>query len=268
MVMVPAWPGQPSCAELGRLASSGARPRTDYVELARVLNADVMDFQYMREQATRSVWAIANRVGIVEAQIAKAFPRRRHYAHVVARADRLGLPLTLLLKLVRSRQDLVLISVWLSRQKKAVFLRNFRVHSHMSAIVNYSSVQMNIAADRLGVPREKLHLALQPVDERFWRPTTSGSCPPGAIRVANSPPAGRPGQRWQRPVTASAPSRRWSGSAFPPSWWCKTSTGSCAGGVVLSARELDQAVPLPRPVRLRAAGALHRAQARLAARLT
>jgi glycosyltransferase involved in cell wall biosynthesis len=40
----------------------------------------------------------------------------------------------------------------------------------MKAIINYSSAQMEIGADRLGVPREKLHHALQPVDERFWRP--------------------------------------------------------------------------------------------------
>jgi glycosyltransferase involved in cell wall biosynthesis len=171
LILVPAWPGQTSSAELERLAISGARPRTDYVELARALDAEVMDFQYMQERATRVAWGIARHVGIVEAQIAEAFLRRGHYDHVVARADRLGLPLALLFKLARSRRDLVLISGWLSRQKKAIFLRNFKVHSHMSAIVNYSSVQMQIAADRLGVARGKLHHALQPVDERFWRPT-------------------------------------------------------------------------------------------------
>jgi glycosyltransferase involved in cell wall biosynthesis len=48
-------------------------------------------------------------------------------------------------------------------------LRRFGVHTHLGAIVNYSSAQLEIAASRLHVPRGKLHLGLQPVDERFWR---------------------------------------------------------------------------------------------------
>jgi glycosyltransferase involved in cell wall biosynthesis len=106
----------------------------------------------------------------VPAQIAEAFLRRRDHRHVVARADRLGLPLAALLKLARGRRDLVLVSVWLSRAKKAVFLRPLGAHTHLGAIVNYGSVQMRHARERLDVPAEKLHHARQPVDERFWRP--------------------------------------------------------------------------------------------------
>jgi glycosyltransferase involved in cell wall biosynthesis len=76
----------------------------------------------------------------------------------------------LLHKVAGARRDLVLISVWLSRPKKAVFLSRLKVHTHLGAIISYASVQNAIAADRLGVPREKLHHTLHPVDERFWRP--------------------------------------------------------------------------------------------------
>lgn len=136
-----------------------------------MLDADVFDNGYMETRATPLARALARRVGIVPGQVVETFLRRNRYRHVVAWADRLGLPLALLLKLVRARRDLVLISVWLSRPKKAVFLKPLGVHSHMQAIINYGSMQMEIAADRLGVPRQKLYLALQPVDEQFWRPT-------------------------------------------------------------------------------------------------
>jgi glycosyltransferase involved in cell wall biosynthesis len=170
LVMVPAWRGQPSRGELERLSAAGIRPRTDYVELANALGADVMDMEYLRVRASPLARLVARGVGTVPAEVLDAFVRRNDYRAIVARADRLALPLALLFKLARSRRDLVLISAWLSSPKKAMFLRPLNVDSHLKAIVNYSSVQLTIAAERLAVPREKLHHARQPVDERFWRP--------------------------------------------------------------------------------------------------
>jgi glycosyltransferase involved in cell wall biosynthesis len=169
LILAPAWPGQPSADELMRSAKAGERPRTDYVELAHAIDADVMDMAYLVNRATWLARAVMRRSGTVPAQVIEAFLLRRRYRHIMARADRLGLPLAGLFKLARSRRDLVLVSVWLSPRKKAVFLRPLRVHSHLKAIVNYSSVQMHHAAERLGVPRAKLHHVLMQADERFWR---------------------------------------------------------------------------------------------------
>ncbi len=170
LVMVPAWPGQLTCVELERLAAAGLRPRTDYVELARALDADVMDMEHLEKRASRAIRFVAARLGTPAAQVLEAFLGRSRYAHVVARADRLGLPLALLHKLFRSRRRIVLVSVWLSRPKKAVFLHPLRAHTHLGAIVNYGSAQMAIAEQRLKVPSAKLYHAPQPVDERFWYP--------------------------------------------------------------------------------------------------
>jgi len=149
----------------------GARPRTDYVELARALDADVMDMHYLDERASGLARTLVRWAGTPTAQVAEAFLRRRRYEHVVARADRLGLPLALLHKLGRADRNIVLISVWPSRWKKAIFLRPLRAHSHLQVIVNYGTTQMEIAATRLRVPPAKLHHAPQPVDERFWSPS-------------------------------------------------------------------------------------------------
>lgn len=168
--MVPAWAGQAPVSELARQARTGERPRSDYVELARALDADVLDMDYMQQRAHPAARALAGRA-MVPAQVLEAFLRQGQYAHIVARADRMGLPLALLNKLSGRRRDVVLVSVWLSVPKKAVFLSRFKVHSHLSAVLNYSSVQMAYARDRLGVPADMLHHALQPVDERFFAPT-------------------------------------------------------------------------------------------------
>lgn len=167
---MPAWQGQETTNELRRLAAAGLRPRMDYVELARVLDADVTDFSYMSTRATWLARLLARRLGLVPAQLVEAFMLRNKRRYLVARADRLGLPLAAAFKLFRSRRDTVLISVYLSRRKKAIFLRPLGAYSHLHAIINYGSIQMNYATDKLGVPRPKVHHALQPVDEIFWQP--------------------------------------------------------------------------------------------------
>ncbi len=177
LIVVASYPGQPSCPELARQADADERPRKDYVELARVLGADVLDDQYLETRAMPLARTIARRVSRADGQVLEAFLRGGRYDHICAWVDRVGLPLAFLHKLARIRRDLVLISSWLSAPRQAFLLRNLRVHTHLRAIVSYSSQQNEIAATRLGVPRHKLHQALQPVDERFWRPehTASGN---------------------------------------------------------------------------------------------
>ncbi len=169
-VIVPGYRGQPSGAELARQAALGTRPRKDYVEVARALDADIIDPSYMAEQASPVGRALAIRAGILAGELYEAFAGRNRFSDVCAWADRAGLPLALLYKVARSRSDLTLISGFLSSGKKSLFLRHLGVHSHLGAIVNFSSVQMELAAQQLRVPRSKLHHVMQSVDERFWHP--------------------------------------------------------------------------------------------------
>ena len=168
--LVTSYPGQRGVAELRRQAAAGALPRRDYVELASRFALDVVDTEYLSTRATPLARWAASRVGIPVAQVGETLLRAAAYDSVWAWSDRTGLPLALVRKLLRSRRDLVLVSAWLSRPKKAVFLRPLRVHSHLRAIVSSSRAQLEFAATRLSVPREKLHFAPWPVDDRFWTP--------------------------------------------------------------------------------------------------
>jgi len=172
-VIVPGYPGQPSGAELARQAALGARPRRDYVEVARALDADIIDPSYMAEQASPVGRVLAHRVSILAGELYEAYVARNRFEHICAWADRAGLPLALMYKLTRARSDLAMVSVYLSSGKKAFLLRRLGAQSHLSAIVNFSSVQMEIAAQRLNVPPGKLHHVVHPVDERFWRPVSA-----------------------------------------------------------------------------------------------
>ncbi len=171
LIVVTSPPGFPSPVELERSAARGELPRKDYVELARALDADILDADYMERRASPLARGIGERWDLTTGQLVEALLRGGRYEHVIAWADRLGLPLAAAHKLAHLRRDLLMVAQWLSPPKKALFLRRLKVHSHLRAIINYSSVQMEHAAVELGVPRDKLFLALQPVDDRFWRPS-------------------------------------------------------------------------------------------------
>lgn len=169
-LVVRGWAGQPSPAELERLAEAGERPRTPYVELAKALDAEVIDATFLAERGSALAHAAGRRLSMVEGQVWAAFAGRRRYRHIVAWADRVGLELALLLKAARSRRDLVIVSNWLAGPSKRVFLERLRVQSHVGTVIGYGSVQLELAAERYGIPRETMHVELQPVDERFFSP--------------------------------------------------------------------------------------------------
>ena len=110
VVVVRAWPGQPSVEPLVEFAESGERPRTPYVELARGLDADVLDYEFLTRKGSRLSRVVGRRMTPVEGEVLEAFLRRHQYRHIVAFADRIGLELALLLKLARSRRDLFVVS--------------------------------------------------------------------------------------------------------------------------------------------------------------
>jgi glycosyltransferase involved in cell wall biosynthesis len=171
LILVTSYPGQPSCTEFERQAAAGQRPRKDYVELARLVDADVVDDAYLTERATVLARVVQRVAGRPAAQVVEAALRGGNYDHILAGAERIGLPLAFLHKIAHLDRDLVLIAAWPSRAGKAFMLKRLQVHTDLRAIVGYSSAQLEIAASRLTVPRNKLQLLLQPVDERFFQPS-------------------------------------------------------------------------------------------------
>ena len=101
----------------------------------------------------------------------EAFFLKGKYDAVVSWAESYGLLFALLLKMTRSRVPHVALFSWISKPKKARFLR--LVHSHISRIVLWSTVQMEFAERSLGIPRSKLFLTRWGVDHLFWRPITA-----------------------------------------------------------------------------------------------
>ena len=119
-------------ADRPRLARAAAAPRADPARRRRTSGRGrSTSSSHERSMPTcstpttwskRGTWRVANgRRGSAcsRARCSRRFLRRRRYRRIVAFADRIGLELALLFKLTRSRRDLVLVSNWLMRARKA-----------------------------------------------------------------------------------------------------------------------------------------------------
>lgn len=174
-ILVTSYPGDSSVEELARLAADDVYPRRNYVELQRRTGGVVVDADHMEHRALPLARWLSRR-HMPSGQVLEAFLRRREYGGLLAWADRLGLPLALLLKLTFGRRDMVLVSVLLTNAKKALPFRLARLQTHMAAIVCTGTRQLEILETRFRVPRAKLHFGEQTTDERFW--SSDGVAPP------------------------------------------------------------------------------------------
>ena len=167
--LVNSYPGQPGVVELSLDSDAGRLPRKDYVEIWRRYGVEIIDSTYLARRGSPLSRAVARVAGVDLGQLCEAVLGGGRYDSLWTWNESVGLPLALFNKVTGRKQDLVTVAAWLSRPKKAVFLRPLGAHSAIRAVVTGSRAQLDIAAGRLGVPCTKLHYAPWPVDERFWR---------------------------------------------------------------------------------------------------
>ena len=145
-------------------SANGAAPRKDYLLLAESLGALIIPAKGPAGRLP-GAWFLA-----FLAQAWQAFRRRGEYDVVLTMTEQVGLPLALLFKLSRCRKPHVMISHYMTPARKSIFLRLFRVHSHIAKIICYGSAQAKFLSDTLGVPPAKVAMVYHAADSAFWKP--------------------------------------------------------------------------------------------------
>ncbi len=156
--------------DLTTAIEQGRRPRADYLELARVFDADVIDYGET-QRVRRGVGRALARVLGEDALLAwECFRRRKRYDVVFTDGEQVGLPFAALLWLSRRRPRHVMVGHRLSPRKKVVLHRMLRLRNRIDQVVVYASAQRQFAIDTLGYPPERVLLTPFMVDTDFWRP--------------------------------------------------------------------------------------------------
>ena len=173
-------------------------PRKDYFELARHLQADILDWSSI--ETSRVSRMLARCAGKSLAQAWLAFRQRQRYDVLYSDSERLGIPLALLLKLARARIPHIMLTHYLSSPKKRFWFRWARIQSHASAILCHSTEQRRLLIEDLRVPEQKVVLLPYQADQHFWRPMTAA-----AVFVTDTMMS-----MFRRPAAAISSISRWS----------------------------------------------------------
>lgn len=151
---------------------AGQRPRADYMELARGLNADVLDYAKARVVAGNFAPAL-ERLGGANLVLAYAcWKLRTQYRSILTDGEQVGLPLAALLKVTPGyRPRHFMITHIISVPKKALILDVLRLRSHIDGFIVYSRWQKRFIQDRWHVDDSRVLFTPFMVDDQFFAPS-------------------------------------------------------------------------------------------------
>jgi glycosyltransferase involved in cell wall biosynthesis len=149
---------------------AGREPRLDVFEMARVLDAEVIDFGDVERSSDPLVRLTARSAGSSAAVALLGFQRRARCDAFFTTGEDIGLPLAVLLKASSSRSSHTMIAHTLFPAKKQAFFRVARVGSTLDRVLVYSTSEERLAVDRLGLPQAKVDRIYYHADQEFFRP--------------------------------------------------------------------------------------------------
>lgn len=151
------------------MIAAGEAPRRDYFELRDMLGAEIIT----PEEQPGRLYKLLRKGGSALVTAYTAWQRRGDYDVILTDQEGTGILLALLYKLTRTRRGHVMISHYLTPAKKQIFYRLFKVQNQIDVTVCYSSPQVKVAREKLGLKRDQVALVLHPADHDFWRPAAS-----------------------------------------------------------------------------------------------
>ncbi len=152
-----------------REIEAGREPRLDVFELARELNADVLDFLDVDQSRSPAVRMLARALGASAAVGYLGYLARDRYDAILTTGEDIGLPLASLLKTSTARCSHTMIAHTLVPAKKRVFFQYLRVQSRIDRILAYSTSEEQHMTGRLGVDTKKVERIYYHADQRFFQ---------------------------------------------------------------------------------------------------
>lgn len=147
------------------------RPRADYIAMADVLDADLIDYAEAR-RAAGPFGHLLEKVGGANLLLAwSCYRQRARYKVIFTDGEQIGIPLAWMCKFGGRRHTRhLMIAHVLSVGKKKVFFDLFRIQSHIDTFLVYSTAQKQFVEARLRAEKEQVTLMPFMVDSNFFTP--------------------------------------------------------------------------------------------------
>ncbi len=161
---------RPDLGSLIEMETTDRHPRV--VFFADALNTDELDEKFLERTP---IWRrfFYKMLPVSASQVIEALIIKNKYDAVISWAEKLGLPLAILMKITGSRVPHVGLFGWPAIGNKGRLLKLF--HYQFDRIIMWSTVQRDKVIKELGVPPSKIVLIKWPVDQQFFRPMPATS---------------------------------------------------------------------------------------------
>jgi glycosyltransferase involved in cell wall biosynthesis len=154
-----------------RLSSDGlAGPRWDCQELAAALNASLDAIAPRQARVAQWLARVERQTRLEIAQALRAVRHGRQASFLLSTSERVGLPVAFMSRAVRHQIPHVLIAHKISSGRKVALVRHLQLAKTVHAFVCLCSPQADYLTGTLGVPRPRVHVVRDKVDDRFFDP--------------------------------------------------------------------------------------------------
>jgi glycosyltransferase involved in cell wall biosynthesis len=146
-------------------------PRTDYVELAKLLDCDILDYS-IYDDSPRALWAyrgFEKRLRLDLHLALSGFQRAKDYDVVMLMSERVAIPYMMLQRMLGRQCATVLVSAH-SSEKQARLVRALNLFRDADIVVSNTHAQCSFLVKRMLVPESSIRYVLYAVDEQFFVP--------------------------------------------------------------------------------------------------
>lgn len=154
--------------DLRACIDAGLEPRTEYMALAERSGAELVDFHHVARSRHPLVRALSVLGGERWGLAALGALRHRAFDDIYATGEDVGLPLALMLRVLRVRGKLTMVTHNAATPKRSALLRALG-HEIFRRLICYGADQLELLAG-LGMPRAKISRLDYYVDQDFYRP--------------------------------------------------------------------------------------------------
>lgn len=152
-----------------RRIAAGDEPRAEYLELARHLAAEILDYHAVDASPSPAVRLIQRRLGDKWALAWMAFERRHAFDDLYVTGEDVGIPLATLLRLARDFERMTVVVHGAGTPKRRLMLRllGSRVFRH---IICLGAAQQALLTEEIGLAGAKVKRLDYWCDQRFFQP--------------------------------------------------------------------------------------------------
>lgn len=149
---------------------SSAFPRTDYVELSKILDCDIIDYAAYDEPGLHRLFRPCEKKLRIDFHLAlMGYRRSALYGTVLLMSERVALPYLFLCKLFGKRTRSLMISMHSSRKQARVF-RSLNLSNQLDGVISFTPAQRYFLTDEMKLPPSVISYIPYCVDTEFFTP--------------------------------------------------------------------------------------------------